>query len=226
MKEEGQTTAVLPQDISTIAEEVQLRYDMMLYEAAIELMKAKLQVLQEEFLCLTERTPIDHYTTRIKSYNSITAKMIRKGYPMTLQSLRENVKDIAGVRIVCPFLSDVYEVARILMRQKDVHVTQVKDYIRHPKANGYRSLHLIITVDVHLSTCVRAVPVELQLRTIAMNCWAGVEHQIRYKKNIDSAEVDQVLLQCASLMQQADSSLQELVNSLPGMRDDFGVLPP
>ena len=150
--------------------------------------------------------------------------MQRKGYPMTFQSLRENIRDIAGVRIVCPFVSDVYEVARILTRQNDVHVLQTKDYIRHPKANGYRSLHILITVDVHLSSAVREVPVELQVRTIAMNCWAGVEHQIRYKKDVDHADMDKVLLQCAQLMQEADTALQGLVNDIPGMRDDFGVL--
>ena len=144
---------------SGITEAQQFKYDMMLYEAAIELMKAKLEVLQQEFLCLTERTPIDHIMSRIKTPESILAKMERKGYPMTLQSLKENVRDIAGVRIICPFLSDVYEVARILERQTDIHTMLVKDYIRHPKANGYRSLHLHLTVDVHLSSSVQQVPV-------------------------------------------------------------------
>lgn len=117
-----------------------------------------------------------------------------------MQSMKDNVKDIAGVRIVCPFLSDVYEVARILQRQSDVHVAKVKDYIRHPKDNGYRSLHIILMVDVPLSNSVRQVPVELQIRTIAMNCWAGVEHQLRYKKDIDTSRMDEALLHCAKLM--------------------------
>ena len=215
---------LVTRDPSEITLMEQFKYDMMLYEAAIELMKAKLQVLQEEFLCLTERSPIDHITTRIKSPESILEKLQRKNSPMTLQSLKENVRDIAGVRIICPFLSDVYEVANILTRQNDVHLVQTKDYIQHPKENGYRSLHVLITVDVHLSSSVREVPVELQIRTIAMNCWAGVEHQIRYKKNVEDAEMNEVLLRCARLMNEADTSLQQLIDKMPGMRDDFGVL--
>lgn len=211
-------------DLSAIAGADQFKYEMMLYEAAIHLMNAKLQVLQEEFLCLTDRTPIDHYSTRLKSPESIVEKMERKGHPMTLQSMKENIRDIAGVRIVCPFLSDVYAVARILMQQDDVHVIKTKDYIRKPKSCGYRSLHILLTVDVHLSSCVREVPVELQIRTIAMNCWAGVEHQIRYKKDLDSAVADAVLLQCARLMTEADTNIQKLVNTIPGMRDDFGTI--
>ena len=130
---------------------------------------------------------------------------------MTASALLGNVHDIAGVRVVCPFMEDVYYVARMLVKQQDINVIEVKDYIRQPKENGYRSLHLIVTVQVYFAETSRNIPVEIQIRTIAMDFWASTEHQLRYKKDREFTEEAQLKLKhCADLMAQADEEMQEI----------------
>ena len=137
--------------------------------------------------------------------------MQKKGLPMTASALLNNVHDIAGVRVVCPFIEDVYYVARMLVKQQDIDVLEVKDYIRQPKENGYRSLHLIITVQVYFAETSRKIPVEIQIRTIAMDFWASTEHQLRYKKDKEfTEEAQRKLKHCADLMAQADEQMQEI----------------
>lgn len=204
--------ALISMEVMDQAEE--LRRQMMLYEAAVETMTTKLHILIREFRLGEDRSPIDNIQSRVKTPQSIADKMQRKGLPMTVRSMRENVFDIAGLRIVCPFLSDVYQVAQMLLRQEDVRLVKIKDYIAQPKPSGYRSLHLIVEVDVNLSDRRVPVPVELQLRTIAMNCWASVEHQLRYKKDELSEEMSEELRTCALLMSSMDDRVQALADSL------------
>lgn len=192
-----------------------LQEELMLYESAVEIMQAKLHILTKEFRLGEDRSPIDNIQMRVKSMPSIIEKMRRKNYPINLQSMRDNVQDIAGLRVVCPFLSDVYAVSEMLLRQEDVKLLRCKDYIRDPKPNGYRSLHLIVAVTVNLSDHTQMVPVELQIRTIAMNCWASTEHQLRYKKDVPIPEsVEESLRQCAELMRLVDEKTQLMADKV------------
>ncbi|MFT4030118.1 MAG: GTP pyrophosphokinase family protein, partial [Protaetiibacter sp.] len=151
------------------------------YKFAIDELTTKLQILQEEFEHTHDYSPIEHVRTRLKSMDSIIEKVQRTGCPPDVGSVRERIRDIAGVRITCAFVADAYWVADMLMAQSDLEVLAIKDYIALPKSNGYQSLHLIVTVPVFLSDRTEIVPVEIQLRTIAMDFWASLEHKIYYK---------------------------------------------
>ena len=213
-KIESITTYQLPMNTDML--DIERSYDQLMYlhEAAIEQIVAKLNILKGEFQFSNDRNPISNISSRIKSKASIINKMRRKGLPMTSSALFKGVRDIAGVRVVCTFIEDVYFVARMLVRQRDIEVIEVKDYIRSPKENGYRSLHLIVTVNVEFSHVTRAIPVEIQIRTIAMDFWASTEHQLRYKKeNQFTPEVHGKLKECADLMAQADAQMQEICGS-------------
>ena len=201
----------LPQSVDYLDMDRQYRQLMFLHEAAIEQVTAKLNILKGEFQFSNDRNPISGISSRIKSKESIIFKMQKKGLPMTASALLNNVHDIAGVRVVCPFIEDVYYVARMLVKQQDIDVLEVKDYIRQPKENGYRSLHLIITVQVYFAETSRKIPVEIQIRTIAMDFWASTEHQLRYKKDKEfTEEAQRKLKHCADLMAQADEQMQEI----------------
>ena len=189
----------------------QYRQLMYIHEAAIEQITAKLNILKGEFQFSNDRNPISSISSRIKSKDSIVYKMQKKGLPFTVSALISNIHDIAGVRVICPFIQDVYYVAQMLARQPDVEILEVKDYIRDPKENGYRSLHLIVTVKVCFSNSTENVPVEIQIRTIAMDFWASTEHQLRYKKDrIFSDKDEKKLKKCADLMAKADEEIQSL----------------
>ena len=189
----------------------QYRQLMFLYEDAIGQMEARLEILNKEFQFSNDRNPIEDIKSRIKSKESIMNKLSKKGLPMTVSAMTHNILDIAGIRVVCPFISDVYQVARMILRQKDVELLMIKDYIRDPKENGYRSLHLIVQVEVPFSEQTRKVPVEIQIRTIAMNFWASTEHQLRYKKERQfTEEMQQQLKYCADIMAEADMKMQEI----------------
>jgi len=193
----------------------QYKQMMLIYEAGIRQLTTKLQILNREFEQSNDRNPIENIKSRIKSAESIAKKMERKGLPMTLSCLTNNIYDIAGIRVICPFITDVYEVARMLLSQTDVELVQVKDYIREPKENGYRSLHLIVKINVFFSDGMRQVPVEVQLRTIAMNFWASTEHQIRYKKDkVITPEMHARLKKCADIMADADYQMQKLAEEI------------
>ena len=196
----------LPQSVDYLDMDRQYRQLMYLHEAAIEQVTAKLNILKGEFQFSNDRNPISSI-----SKESIVLKLQKKGLPMTASALLGNVHDIAGVRVVCPFMEDVYYVARMLVKQQDINVIEVKDYIRQPKENGYRSLHLIVTVQVYFAETSRNIPVEIQIRTIAMDFWASTEHQLRYKKDREFTEEAQLKLKhCADLMAQADEEMQEI----------------
>jgi len=189
------------------------QYEQLMYihDAAIQLVEARLNVLKGEFQFSNDRNPIASISSRIKSRESILNKMQKLGLPMTVNAMMENIHDIAGVRVACPFIEDVYYVARMLARQKIIELVTVKDYIREPKENGYRSLHLILNVQVDFAESTVVVPVEVQIRTIAMDFWASTEHQLRYKKDRKFTPEDhRKLKECAELMAEADRKMQEI----------------
>lgn len=164
---------------------------MMVYKFALDEINTRIDILKQEFHYSYEYNPIEHVKSRLKTPESIIEKVYRRGYDLTLPSIRENVKDIAGVRITCSFTSDIYRISEMLQRQKDIRTVEIKDYIKNPKLNGYKSLHLIIEVPVFMSDQVENVYVEIQIRTIAMDFWASLEHKIYYKYD---KEVPQYLL--------------------------------
>ena len=159
----------------------ELTHFLLVYKFGLAEIGTKITILAEELAHRGRGNPIEHVNTRLKSVDSLTSKARRIGCPMTLEAVRDRIRDIAGVRVVCSFVSDVYTVAEMLTRQEDVTLLQTKDYIAQPKVNGYRSLHLIVEIPVFLSDRVVAVPVEVQLRTVAMDFWASLEHKIHYK---------------------------------------------
>lgn len=154
---------------------------IMTYKFAVNEITTKLNILNEEFKYVHDYNPIENISSRVKTPESILQKMKRKNCDLTIKSIKENIKDIAGVRITCSFISDVYKVYEMLQKQKDIDVVQCKDYIKHPKPNGYQSLHLIIIIPVFLSDRVEDTYVEIQIRTKAMDFWASLEHKIYYK---------------------------------------------
>ncbi|GAE31235.1 GTP pyrophosphokinase [Halalkalibacter hemicellulosilyticus] len=156
---------------------------MMAYKFALDKMDTKIDILKQEFEYIHEYNPIEHVSSRLKSPESLLTKIQRKKIPLSLNGIKEQVHDIAGIRITCSFLSDIYTISDMIQRQKDLQVIEMKDYIASPKPNGYRSLHLIVEVPVFMSDREIHVYVEVQIRTIAMDFWASLEHKIFYKYN-------------------------------------------
>ncbi|WP_284646209.1 GTP pyrophosphokinase [Paenibacillus silviterrae] len=156
---------------------------MMIYKFALDEMETKIEILQEEFQFLHEYNPIEHTKSRLKSPESILNKLHRKKCEISFESIREHIKDIAGLRITCSFLSDIYTIRDMLKKQTDLRILEEKDYIQNPKPNGYQSLHLLIEVPVFMSDRIEKVCIEVQVRTIAMDFWASLEHKIFYKYN-------------------------------------------
>lgn len=185
---------------------------MVMYRCAIREVQTKLEVLNDEFITKRQRNPIDSIRSRIKSTSSIIEKLNRRGYEISVQSIMNNLNDVAGIRVVCPFISDIYEVANMLISQDDVEVMEVKDYIKNPKPNGYRSLHYVIIIPIFLSSGKEYMKVEVQIRTIAMNFWASLEHQMHYKKFDNDAmpEIVKELTKCAETIYDTDVRMQEI----------------
>ena len=173
---------------------------MMSYKFALDELNTKIDILKQEFHYIHDYNPIEHVKSRLKTPESIIKKIYRKGYELSIPSIKENIKDIAGIRITCSFISDIYKLSDMLQNQKDIKLISYKDYIKNPKPNGYQSLHLILEIPVFMSDREENVYVEVQIRTIAMDFWASLEHKIYYKYNKD---VPQKLLQ--ELKEAADS---------------------
>ena len=184
---------------------------MAYYRCAIMEIETKFNVLNQEFSLRYDRNPISSIKSRLKNPNSIREKLARKNIPITIPAVEENLSDVAGVRVICSFTDDVYMLASALIKQDDIELISVKDYIKNPKPNGYRSLHLIVTVPIFLSNEKRLMKVEIQLRTIAMDSWASLEHQLRYKKSYGfTDEMAQELLRCAELSAELDERMDLL----------------
>ena len=178
---------------------------IMMYSCAIREVKTKLEVLNDDLAVRNQRNPIQMIKSRVKKPGSIIEKLQRRGYPITIQSVYDNLYDVAGIRVICSFVDDIYQVAEMLARQDDVTVLTVKDYIRCPKDNGYRSYHMIIEVPVYFSDRKEKMRVEVQIRTIAIDFWASLDHQMKYKKDLeDSTEISEELKECAEIIAQTD----------------------
>ncbi|MBR2562422.1 MAG: GTP pyrophosphokinase family protein [Eubacterium sp.] len=184
---------------------------MAYYRCAMMAVETKFRVLSEELSLQYDHNPIETIKTRLKSPESIVDKMSRRGYPLTVKSIEDNLNDIAGVRVVCSFMSDIFMLADALVMQDDIKLYQKKDYIAEPKPNGYRSLHLVVGIPIYLHDSKRIMKVEVQLRTISMDWWASTEHKIRYKKNYRIPErIDTALLECAKTGAEMDRRMEEI----------------
>ena len=182
---------------------------MTYYECAILEVKTKLDVLNKEFQANELRNPIETIKTRIKSPASIMEKLERKGFELSVQSIKDNLDDVAGIRVICSFVDDIYKVADMLTNQDDIKILSKKDYIRNPKKNGYRSLHLVVEIPIFLSNEKKPMRVEVQIRTIAMDFWASLEHEIHYKKFSNSQ-----LTECADVIYETDMKMLKIRKNL------------
>ena len=220
-KVERQTEALKKQEQIIEIQAEQLKKEesfnnlMMQYRCAIMEIETKLKVLNEEFSQEYNRNPFESIKSRLKTPESIYEKLERKGYPATVENIREQLMDVAGVRIICSFPDDIYRLAELFTGQDDITVLRVKDYIRNPKPNGYRSLHLILSVPIFLSGGKKQMNVEIQFRTIAMDFWASVEHKLKYKKDVEDAdEIVGQLKICADSIETLDYRMQEIRNRI------------
>ena len=201
-------------DEETLVESaMQLQQVMMLYESGIREIKTKLDILADESRISGKPSPINAIKSRIKTPRSIVGKLKRRGFPVTLQSMMDNLNDIGGIRVICPFIQDIYTVADMLMRQSDLTLIEKKDYISSPKPNGYRSLHLILEVPIFLSERTVPVRIELQLRTIAMDFWASLEHQLHVLVGLGDD-----LKHCADVIAETDEDMQRIAKDLGVLR--------
>ena len=184
---------------------------MMKYNSAIREVKTKLEILNDELSFKGEENPIESIQSRIKRPVSIAQKLRKMGKPITVESVFENLNDVAGIRVICPFIEDIYQVAEMLIAQDDIKVLAIKDYIPSPKPNGYRSYHIILEVPVFFSRYKQPMRVEVQIRTVAMDFWASLEHQLKYKNDsVDTAQIAQELKECADVIAQTDVKMQQL----------------
>ena len=207
-----------PQDILNRAMELQQL--LMLYESGIKQITTKFEILEDEFESRHMRNPIETITSRIKDPMSIVEKLQRKGLSLTIDNMVNKLYDIAGIRVTCPFISDVYHVTQMLLQQDDIDLIEMKDYIKNPKPSGYRSLHVIVKVGVYFSDQKREIPVEIQIRTIAMDFWASLEHQLHYKKDYKMPEdISKELKAIADTITENDRRMQELAKNIPGFVD-------
>ncbi|HIY59114.1 MAG TPA: GTP pyrophosphokinase family protein [Candidatus Eisenbergiella pullistercoris] len=200
---------------------------MLVYHAALKQINTKLEILNDEFQHVHRYNPIEHIKSRIKTSESIVKKLRRYGYESTIENMVKYINDIAGIRVICSFTSDIYRIADMLRSQSDVRVISVKDYIRHPKESGYKSYHMLVTVPVYLSDRIVDVKVEIQIRTVAMDFWASLEHKINYKFEGKAPEhIRRELVECAKMVSQLDArmlALNEEIQSLGGEKEQEAV---
>lgn len=190
---------------------------MCYYRGAMMEIETKFKVLNESMSISHDRNPIETIKCRLKTPRSIVEKLQRKNCNVDLESIQHHVQDVAGIRVVCAFQEDVYLLAEFLLKQDDIQLVRVKDYIKCPKNNGYRSLHLIVKVPIFLSKEKRWMNVEIQLRTIAMDFWASLEHKMKYKKDLaDAEEISLELRKCAEDIARLDREMQKLRNRIEG----------
>ncbi|APB74510.1 GTP pyrophosphokinase [Paenibacillus peoriae] len=196
---------------------------MLIYKFALDEMETKIEILKQEFQALHDYSPIEHTKSRLKSPESIMNKMLRKNSELSLDAVKNHIKDIAGLRITCSFISDIYDVSNMLQRQSDLKVLEIKDYIKNPKPNGYQSLHLLVHVPVFMSDCEELVCVEVQIRTIAMDFWASLEHKIFYKYNQSVPEsLTRELKSAADSANALDLQMERLHREIKEIKDARG----
>jgi len=192
---------------------------MLQYRCALKALESRLEILNEEFSLRHDRNPIESIKSRLKSPSSIMNKMQKRGLPLDFPTMQANIMDVAGVRVICSFEEDVFFLAKCLKDQSDIEIVTEKDYISNPKPNGYRSLHLIVRVPVPLADRTAHAPVEIQLRTIAMDMWASLEHELHYKSRFQPVEhLSERLKLCANTLSDVDLRMQEIFDYLNGQR--------
>ena len=183
----------------------------LIYNAALRQIETKMQILNDEFQHVHQYNPIEHIKSRIKTPESIVKKLKRNGYESTIDNMIEYINDIAGIRIICSFTSDIYRIANMIAEQRDIRVIGVKDYITFPKASGYKSYHMIVTMPVYLSDRTVDTKVEIQIRTVAMDFWASLEHKIHYKfEGAAPAYIRNELVECARMIADLDARMLKL----------------
>jgi len=194
---------------------------LLVHKFAVEEMKTKLSILDEEFRNIHDYNPIEHIRYRVKKPNSIMEKLDRLGLEPTIENARMHLSDIAGIRIICSFTTDIYRVVELLEKQDDIKIVQIKDYIRNPKENGYKSLHLLVDVPVFLSSGAVPTRIEIQIRTIAMDFWASLEHKIYYKyRDKAPSKITDQLKVCANMISILDERMLDIKNEIGSLRDD------
>lgn len=191
------------------------------YTAAMNETATKIEILNEDFKTRYNHSPIEHIETRIKEPESLIKKMLRNNVPFDLSILENQIYDIAGVRVVCSFIQDIYAIVEMIQDNEEITIIKTKDYIKNPKPSGYRSFHMILKVPVYLTTGKEYVYVELQIRTMAMDFWASLEHRIKYKYDgIIPEDVQEELIQCAETISQADKQMMHLHNKVKEVNND------
>jgi putative GTP pyrophosphokinase len=184
---------------------------LLLYESALKEISTKIEILNDEFVHVHKYNPIEHVKKRIKTPESIVRKLKRQGYDATIENMNKYLSDIAGIRIICSFTSDIYHIASMIARQDDVMVLTIKDYIKHPKENGYKSYHMVVSIPIYLSDGAAHTKVEIQIRTIAMDFWASLEHKIYYKFEGNAPEyIYDELKECARIINKLDAKMLSL----------------
>ncbi len=203
---------IIPSDSEHVfAHEGLYQETMMRYHCAIMAVRTKLEVLSRDMTVRYRRNPIEFIESRLKTPSSIARKLQKMGHEVSVENMQAYLSDIAGIRVLCAYIDDIYEIARMLARQTDVEVVNVKDYIKSPKPNGYRSYHMIVEIPVYFSDKVRPVRCEIQIRTIAMDFWATLDHDMQYKKDIEDAEeIMQELRECADIIHRTDEKMMRL----------------
>jgi putative GTP pyrophosphokinase len=197
---------------------------LMVYKFGLDEIKTKIEILKQEFQYVHDYNPIEHVASRIKSPESILKKVRKKGCELSLPSIRENINDIAGIRIICSFTSDIYKVSEMLQKQENMRIIECKDYIKNPKPNGYQSLHLIMEVPVFLSDRTEKVRVEAQIRTIGMDFWASLEHKIYYKCNKEVPEkLRNELMDAAITVRQLDMKMEQLNKEISEIKESTSL---
>ena len=200
---------------------------MSYYKCAIMEIETKFKVLNQEYSLQYDKNPIESIKTRVKSYDSLLRKIRRKNIPLTLDSIEKNINDIAGVRVICSFPDDIYEIAESFLNQDDITLIEEKDYIKNPKPSGYRSLHLIVQVPIFLQNEKKMVNVEVQFRTIAMDFWASLDHKMRYKKELSDEEVEilqEELYDCARQSAALDERMQGIRDRITKKQEQETIL--
>ena len=196
----------------------------LVYNAALKQINTKQEILNDEFQHVHRYNPIEHIKSRMKTSESIVKKLKRYGYESTIENMVKYINDIAGIRVICSFTSDIYRIADMIRNQNDIKVISVKDYMKHPKASGYKSYHMLVTVPVFLSDRIVEVKVEIQIRTVAMDFWASLEHKINYKFEGNAPQhIKTELVECARMVSDLDArmlSLNEEILSLSGETED------
>ncbi|MBR6563326.1 MAG: GTP pyrophosphokinase family protein [Clostridia bacterium] len=208
-----QLNAILNDDVIEWSKPIMTKFMKLMayYRCAMMEIETKFNVLNEEFSLRFDRNPINSVKSRLKSLPSMKSKLSRRGVAMSVDAIEEQLNDVAGVRVICSFTDDVYMLAEALLKQDDITLVEAKDYINNPKPNGYRSLHLIVTVPIFLAREKRLMKVEIQLRTISMDSWASLEHQLRYKKDYEFDDrMASELLRCAELSAELDARMDAL----------------